>query len=63
MLEDKDEIPLVGVASMDSDSAEVLVVSDAQRISNGQKVLRHWRWQLHMVKVDGKWLVDDFDEI
>ena len=63
VLEDKDEIPLVGVATMDGDSAEVLVVADAQRTSNGQKVLRHWRWQLHMVKVDGTWLVDGFDEI
>ena len=63
VLEDRDQIPLVGVASLDSDSAEVLVVSDAQRTSNGQKVLRHWRWQLHMVKVGGRWLVDGFDEI
>ena len=63
VLEDKDEIPLVGVSSMDSDSAEVLVVSDAQRTSSGQQVLRHWRWQIHMVKVDGTWLVDGFDEI
>ena len=63
MLENRDEIPLVGVASMDDDSAEVLVVSDANRTANGQKVLRHWRWQIHLVKVDGQWLVDDFDEI
>ena len=63
VLEDKDEIPLVGVASMDSDSAEVLVVSDAQRTSSGQQVLRHWRWKIDLVKVDGKWLVDNFNEI
>lgn len=63
VLENRDEIPLVGVASMDDDSAEVLVVSDANRTANGQKVLRHWRWQIHLVKVGDQWLVDGFDEI
>lgn len=63
VLEDKDEIPLVGVASMDADSAEVLVISDARRTTSGQEVLRHWRWQISLVKVDGKWLVDSFKEI
>ena len=63
VLENRDEIPLVAVASMDADSAEVLVVADAQRTLNGQQVLRHWRWQVSLVKVDGEWLVDSFEEI
>lgn len=58
-----DGIPLVGIASMDKDSAEVLVVSDAKRVANRQRVLRHWRWQVSLVKSDGEWLVDDFEEV
>jgi Mce-associated membrane protein len=63
VLSDGDGIPLVGIASIDVDSAEVLVVSDAKRVASGQRVLRHWRWQVSLVKVDGKWLVDDFKEV
>ena len=63
VLEDGDGVPLIGVASMDADSAEVLVVADARRIANRQRVLRHWRWQVSLVKVDGQWLVDDFKEV
>lgn len=63
VLTDRDEIPLVGIASMDSDSAEVLVVADAQRVSGGQEVVRHWRWQISFVKSDGEWLVDEFKEV
>jgi hypothetical protein len=63
VLTDADDIPLVGIASIDSDSAEVLVVADANRVANRQRVVRHWRWQISMVKVDGEWLVDDFEEV
>jgi hypothetical protein len=63
VLNDGDGIPLVGIASIDVDSAEVLVVSDAKRVASGQRVLRHWRWQVTLVKVDGDWLVDDFKEV
>jgi Mce-associated membrane protein len=63
VLSDADGIPLVGIASLDEDSAEVLVVSDAQRVAGGQEVLRHWRWQVSLVKVDGEWLVDGFEEV
>jgi hypothetical protein len=63
VLADEKEIPLIGIASMDDDSAEVLVVSDAQRVASGQEVLRHWRWQVSLVLRDGKWLVDDFEEV
>ena len=63
VLVDSDGIPLVGVGTIDADSAEVLVVSDAERVASGQKVLRHWRWQVSLVKVDGEWLVDSFKEV
>ena len=63
VLVDGDGIPLVGIATIDPDSAEVLVVSDANRVSGGQEVLRHWRWQVSLVKVDDEWLVDSFKEV
>jgi hypothetical protein len=63
VLVDQDGIPLVGIERIDPDSASVLVVSDANRVSNGQKVLRHWRWEIELDKVGGRWLVDSFKEI
>ena len=63
VLVDGDSIPLVAVSSIDDDSAEALVVADADRVAGGQQVLRHWRWQVSLVKVDGEWLVDDFEEV
>ncbi len=62
VLVDEAGIPLVGIASLDESTAHVLVVSDAQRVAGGQEVLRHWRWQVSLVKVDGQWLVDAFSE-
>ena len=63
VLNDEAGIPLVGIADVDSDSAKVLVVSDSQRVSGGQPVLRHWRWELSMVRVKGQWLVDDLKAV
>jgi len=63
VLVDSDGIPLVGIASLDDDSAEVFVVSDASRVAGGQQVLRQWRWQLSMTKSGEEWLVDDFSEV
>jgi len=63
VLVDADGIPLVGVATIDPDSAEVMVASDANRVSSGQQVVRHWRWQVSLVQVDGEWLVDAFKEV
>ena len=61
ILNDKDGIPLVGIADLDGDSAKVLVVSDSRRVSGGQPVVRHWRWELTLVKTDGDWLIDGLD--
>ncbi len=63
VLVDDDSVPLVAVSTIDADSAETLVVADAERVAGGQQVLRHWRWQVSLVKVDGEWLVDSFEEV
>ena len=63
VLVDEAGIPLVGIARIDPDSATVLTVSDAYRVVSGQKVLRHFRGEIQLVKVQGKWLVDDFKNL
>jgi Mce-associated membrane protein len=52
-----------GVASIDQDSARVLVVADADVETVFDKRQRHFRWQVSLVKVDDKWLVDDFTPV
>jgi len=81
------EVHAVGVASQDSDSANVLVAGtlvlsasyaqpgdepggeegeapadgeDPERVSSGPQAVR---LRLSLVKIDGEWLVDDFDDI
>ena len=49
-----------GVASLDQDSAQVLVVADADVKTVFDTRQRHFRWEVSLVKVDGTWLVDDF---
>jgi mannitol-specific phosphotransferase system IIBC component len=51
------------VASVDPDSAQVLVVSDADVKTIQGPRQRHFRWEVSLVKVDGKWLVDDFQPV
>jgi hypothetical protein len=63
VLTDDAGIPLVAVASLDPDSAQALVAADARRTDAGQTVLRHWRWQVSLVKVGDDWLVDSFKEV
>ncbi len=52
-----------GVASLDQDSAEVLVVADADVKTVFDTRQRHFRWEISLVKVDGSWLVDDFTPV
>lgn len=52
-----------GVATIDDDSARVLVVSDASVKTVYDQRQRHFRWEVSLVKVDGKWLVDDFSPV
>ncbi len=62
-LESQGEVLVSGVASLDPDSARVLVVADAQATSKAGTVNHHFRWQIDLVKVDGEWLVDDFNPV
>lgn len=52
-----------GVASLDSDSARVLVVADATVKTVFNETKRHFRWEVSLVEVDGRWLVDDFSPV
>lgn len=57
------QVTIAGVQSIDPDSATVLVVADATvRSSYGTRV-RHFRWQVALVKVGGTWRVDDFNPV
>jgi Mce-associated membrane protein len=64
----------VGVQSIDDDSAVAIVAAvmtgtypnpkhpddDSKRVSSGEDVLR---WEVDLVKTDGKWLVDDYSPV
>ena len=52
-----------GVASLDPDSAKVLVVADADVKTVFDTRQRHFRWEVSLVKVDGEWLVDNFTPV
>ena len=59
----KGEVLRSAVASVDSDSAEVLVVADATAQSSFGSRARHFRWSVDLVQVDGRWLVDNFTPV
>jgi hypothetical protein len=59
----KGEVLRSAVASVDSDSAEVLVIADATAQSSFGSRARHFRWSVDLVKVDGDWLVDNFTPV
>ena len=59
----KGEVLASGVASLDQDSAQVLVVADADVKTVFDTRQRHFRWEVSLVKVDGRWLVDDFTPV
>ncbi|QNN51368.1 hypothetical protein [Nocardioides mesophilus] len=62
-LTSRGEVIRSAVASVDRDSAEVLVVADATADSIYGKRARHFRWSVDLVKVDGDWLVDNFSPV
>ncbi|HET7357082.1 MAG TPA: hypothetical protein VFJ09_10455 [Nocardioidaceae bacterium] len=51
------------VSGIDQDSATVLVVADAKVKTVFDTRARHFRWKVSLVKVNGRWLVDDFQPI
>jgi len=57
------EVLSSGVATVDDDSARVLVVADATVKTVYDERQRHFRWEVSLVKVDGEWLVDDFTPV
>jgi Mce-associated membrane protein len=59
-LRSKGEVLVTGVSTLDRDSATVLVVSDADVSSAVGSRARHFRWEVDLVRQDGKWLVDGF---
>ncbi|MGZ4475155.1 MAG: hypothetical protein ACXVWW_05575 [Nocardioides sp.] len=59
----KGQVLASAVASVDPDSAQVLVVSDAAVKTVFDSRARHFRWEVSLVKLDGKWLVDNFTPV
>jgi Mce-associated membrane protein len=59
----KGEVLSSAVGSLDPDSAQVLVVSDANVKTVFDTRARHFRWQVSLVKIDGTWLVDNFTPV
>jgi Mce-associated membrane protein len=58
------KVVMSGVSSFDPDSATVLVVHDGSVKSKlGQSQVRHQRWSVDLVKVGGRWLIDDFSPV
>ena len=57
------KVLVAGVGSYDADSATVLVAHDASVKSKLGDQVRHQRWSVDLVKVDDKWLVDDFSPV
>jgi Mce-associated membrane protein len=57
------KILLSAVADLDADSATVLVAHDATVKTTQGTLVHHYRWNVELAKVDGKWLVDDFNPV
>jgi len=57
------KVLLTAVGDSDQDSATVLVVHDANVETTQGKLDHHYRWSVSMVKVNGRWLVDDFNPV
>ncbi len=59
----KGQVLTSAVASVDPDSAQVLVVADANAKSIFGTRVRHFRWEVSLVRIDGKWLVDNYTPV
>jgi len=61
-LESTADVYATAVTSLDSDSAEVLVVGDTTfKYDKGQPQTAPFRYQLSLVRTGGDWLVDEFE--
>ena len=59
----KGQVLTSAVASIDPDSAQVLVVSDASVKTVFDTRARHFRWEIALVKIHDRWLVDNFTPV
>jgi Na+-transporting NADH:ubiquinone oxidoreductase subunit NqrC len=59
----KGQVLTSAVASLDPDSAQVLVVSDASVKTVFDTRARHFRWEVSLVRIGGRWLVDNFTPV
>jgi hypothetical protein len=59
----KGSVDATGITTMDADSAKVLVAHDNTITSANGTGQQHSRWTIDLVKVDGRWLVDDFTPV
>jgi Mce-associated membrane protein len=50
-----------GIADIDPDSATVLVAHDTAVTSSSGDVQRHARWTVSLRKINGRWLVDNWN--
>lgn len=57
------KILATGLSDIDDDSATVLVAHDASVQTTQGNIEHHYRWSVNLLKVSGKWLVDDFDPV
>ena len=57
------KVLLTAVGDSDDDSATVLVVHDASVKTTQGNIDHHYRWSVDVVKVNGEWLVDDFNPV
>ncbi|MCW2761431.1 MAG: hypothetical protein JWR85_1632 [Marmoricola sp.] len=57
------KVLLTAVGDSDDDSATVLVVHDADVTTAQGNIAHHYRWSVNVVKVNGSWLVDDFNPV
>jgi Mce-associated membrane protein len=62
-MDSKGSVLAAGVATVDQDSARVLVAADAGVKTVFDDRQRHFRWEVSLVRVDGEWLVDDFTPV
>jgi Mce-associated membrane protein len=57
------KIQLSGVGDINSDSATVLVAHDATVKTPQGELVHHYRWNVDLAKIVGKWLVDSFTPV
>ncbi len=62
-IESEGTVLRTGVASVGDDSARVLVVADATVDSVFQTRVRHFRWEVELVRAGDEWLVDNFTPV